>query len=149
MRGWLSNLRPGTEAYKTAWERLKVEYGHSKLVIAAHMEEIIKLQTVKGRNYDEVCEFYETLCKKYDTLQTLGEDSMVKVLVVSTKRKLLQVKPDLTRIDDDWEDWGIKSLLLAIQEWFKRNKLEKMPSKKHKSPRRRKQTWLTTKGTQW
>ena len=71
VRDRLSNLKPGPEGYKTAWERLKVEYGHNKLVIAAHVEEIIKLQTVKGRNYDKVCEFYEILCKNYDALTTL------------------------------------------------------------------------------
>ena len=63
VRDRLSNLKPGPEGNKTAWERLKVEYGHNKLVIAAHVEEIIKLPTVKGRNYDKVCEFYENLCK--------------------------------------------------------------------------------------
>ena len=67
----LSNLKPGTEGYRTALERLKLEYGRNKLVIAAHMEEIIKLQTVRGRNDDKVCEFYEILCKNYDALQTL------------------------------------------------------------------------------
>ena len=108
VRGRLSNLNPGSEGYKTAWERLKMEYGHNKLVIAAHMEEIINLQTVRGRNYDKVCQFYETLCKKYDALQTLGEEAMLKGLVVSTLSKLPQVKPDLVRIDDDWEYWNMK-----------------------------------------
>ena len=61
------------------------------------------------------------------------------------QKEIPQLTPDLTRIDDDWEDWDIKSLLQAMQEWLKRNKLEEMPSKKHKSPRRRKRTWLTTK----
>ena len=48
VRPRLSNLKPGSECYRTVWKRLKVEYGHDKLVIAAHMEEIIKLQTVRG-----------------------------------------------------------------------------------------------------
>lgn len=45
----LSNLKPGTVGYKTACERLKVEYGHNKLVIAGHVEEIIKLQAVRKK----------------------------------------------------------------------------------------------------
>ena len=117
-----------------------------KLVIAAHMEEIIKLQTVKGRNYDKVCEFYGIFCKNYDALQTLGEDSMLKGLVVSTLNKLPQVKPDLVRTDDDWEDWDMKSLLKAIQGWLKRNKVEEMPSKEHETPRRKERNWYTQKG---
>ena len=146
VRGRLSNLKPGSEGYKTAWERLKIEYGHNKLVIAAHMEEIIKLQTVRGRNYDKVCEFYESLCKNYDALQTLGEEAMLKGLVVSTLNKLPQVKPDLVRIDDDWEDWNMKQLLSALQGWLKRNKTEEVPTKEHENPRKKERNWYTQKG---
>ena len=146
VRGRLSNLKPGSEGYKTAWERLKIEYGHNKLVIAAHMEEIIKSQTVRGRNYDKVCEFYESLCKNYDTLQTLGEEAMLKGLVVSTLNKLPQVKPDLVRIDDDWEDWNMKQLLSALQGWLKRNKTEEVPTKEHENPRKKERNWYTQKG---
>ena len=134
VRGRLSNLKPGSEGYKTAWERLKIEYGHNKLVIVAHMEEIIKLQTVRGRNYDKVCEFYESLCKNYDALQTLGEE------------ELPQVKPDLVRIDDDWEDWNMKQLLSALQGWLKRNKTEEVPTKEHENPRKKERNWYTQKG---
>ena len=132
VRDWLSNVKPEPEGYKTAWERLKTEYGQKMLVIAVHTEEIIKLPTVKGRNYDKVCEFYKILCKNYDALQTLGEDCMLKGLVVSTLNKLPQVKPDLVRIDDDWEDWDMKSLLKAIQGWLKRNKMEEISTRSMK-----------------
>ena len=39
----ISNLKPGTLGYKTAWERLQKEYGQTKLVVNAHMDEIINL----------------------------------------------------------------------------------------------------------
>ncbi|XP_028390705.1 uncharacterized protein LOC114515614 [Dendronephthya gigantea] len=142
----LSNLKPGTEGYKMAWERLKVEYGHNKLVTAAHVEEIIKLQAVKGRNYEKVCEFYETLCKNCDALATLDEEAMLKGLVVSTLNKLPQVKPDLVRMDDNWEDWDMKRLLVAIQGWLKRNKTEETTNKEHDNPRKRERNWYTQKG---
>ena len=142
----LSNLKPGPGGYRTAWERLKLEYGHNKLVIAAHMEEIIKLQTVRGRNYDKVCEFYEVLCKNYDALQTLDEEAMLKGLVVSTLNKLPQVKPDLVRIDDEWEDWDMKKLLAAIQGWLKRNKTDEIPGKEHENPRKRERHWYARGG---
>ena len=142
----LSNLKPGPEGYKMAWERLKVEYGHNKLVTAAHVEEIIKLQAVKGRNYEKVCEFYETLCKNCDALATLDEEAMLKGLVVSTLNKLPQVKPDLVRMDDDWEDWDMKKLLVAIQGWLKRNKTEEITNKEHDNPRKRERNWYAQKG---
>ena len=123
-----------------------MEYGHNKLVIAAHMEEIIKLQTVRGRHYDKVCAFYESLCKNYGAFQTLGEEAMLKGLVVSTLNKLPQVKPDLERIHDDWEVWNMKQLLSALQGWLKRNKTEEVPTKEHENPRKRERNWYTQKG---
>ena len=41
VRDRLANLKPGTEEYQTAWKRLKAEYGQTKQVVNAHMEEII------------------------------------------------------------------------------------------------------------
>ena len=64
------------------------------------------------------------MCKNYDALQTLGEEALLKGLVVSTLNKLAQVKPNLLRINDNWEDWDMKELLLAIEGWLKRNKVE-------------------------
>ena len=43
VRDRIANLRPGTVSYKTAWDRLKKEYGQTKVVMNAHMEEIINL----------------------------------------------------------------------------------------------------------
>ena len=61
MRDRIANLKPGTVGYKTAWDRLKKEYGQTKVVMNAHMEEIINLFLVKGSNYFRVQEFYEKL----------------------------------------------------------------------------------------
>jgi hypothetical protein len=43
VRDRLANLKPSTEGYETAWKRLKAEYGQTKQVVNAHMEEIIGL----------------------------------------------------------------------------------------------------------
>ena len=77
VRDRLSNIKPSALGYKTAWDRLKSEYGQNKRVIAAHMEEIINLHTVKGSNHEKVLEFYESLSKSYDGLQTLEEENML------------------------------------------------------------------------
>ena len=57
MRERIANLKPGIDGYKTAWDRLKNEYGQTKVVMNAHMEEIINLFPVKGSNYFKVQEF--------------------------------------------------------------------------------------------
>ena len=101
VREQISNLKPGPLGCKMAWERLQKEYGQTKLVVNAHMDEIINLTPVKGNIFDKVRDFYESLSKNYDGLQTLGEADMLKGFVMTTIRKLPQVKPDLARVDDN------------------------------------------------
>ena len=124
VRSRLANLKPGTLGYKTAWDRLRSEFGQSKTVVAAHMEEIINLPVTRGSNYERVREFYEKLSKNFDALKTLGEGEMLKGFVLSTLNKLPQVKPDLVRTDEGWEDWNMEKLIDSIQKWLKRNKAE-------------------------
>ena len=71
MRDRIADLKPGTVGNNTAWDRLNEEYGQTKVVMNAHMEEIINLFPVKGFNYFRVQEFYEKLSTNYDALQTL------------------------------------------------------------------------------
>ena len=56
------------------------------------------------------------IMQNFDALETMGEISMLKELVVSTLNKLPNVKPDMARMDDSWEDWDMKQFILAIQE---------------------------------
>ena len=121
VRSRLANLKPGALGYKTAWDRLKTEFGQSKTVVAAHMEEIINLPVTRGSNYKRVLKFYEKLSKNFYALQTLGEGEMLKGFVLSTLNKLPQVKPDLVRTD---EGWNMEKLIDSIQKWLKRNKPE-------------------------
>lgn len=67
------SLKPGTLRYKTAWKRLQKEYGQTKLVVNAYMEEIINLTPVKGYSFQKVRDLYERLAKNYDALQTLSK----------------------------------------------------------------------------
>ena len=71
---------------------------------------------------------------------------MEKGAKISKTSKFL-VKPDLV-CTDDWEDWNMKSLLKAIQGWINHNKVEKMPSKEHETPRRERNRY-TQKGVEF
>ena len=51
VRDRIANLKPGTVSYKTAWDRLKKEYGQTKVVANVHMDEIINLFPVKGSDH--------------------------------------------------------------------------------------------------
>ena len=142
VREQISNLKPGPLGYKTAWERLQKEYGQTKLVVNAHMDEIINLTPVKGNSYDKVRDFYERLSKNYDALQTLGEADMLKGFVMTTIRKLPQVKPDLVRVDDNWEEWSMEELIGNLQKWLKRNKTDDSSTDSGES-RRKERHWYT------
>ena len=104
VRDQIANLKPGRIGYKTAWERLKKEFSQTKVVINAHMDEIINLPLVKGTHYFKIQEFYERLRKNYDALQTLEEAEKLQGFVLNTINKLACVKPDLVRVDENWEE---------------------------------------------
>lgn len=38
--------------------------------------------------------------------------------------KLLYVKLDFVRTDDDWEDWDVEVFINVLRKWLKRNKIE-------------------------
>jgi chemotaxis protein histidine kinase CheA len=124
VRDKIANLKPGEAGYRIAWERLRSEYGHPKHVINAHMDAIINLSPVRGHNYEKVQEFYEKLSKNFDALQTLGESESLSGFVMTTINKLPQIKPDLVRADDDWEEWTMEVLLKNLQKWLQRNKVD-------------------------
>ena len=63
VRESIANLKPGEMGYKIAWERLKSEYGQTKLVINAHVDEIVNLPMVKGTYHVKIQEFYEKKAK--------------------------------------------------------------------------------------
>ena len=96
----------------------------TKVVIAAHVDQIINLPTVRATGYNKVYDFYESLSKSFDALQTLGEGSMLKGLVLPTLNKLRNIKADLVRTDEEWEECGMENLIKALQKWLKRNQPE-------------------------
>ena len=73
VRAKLANLKPGEFGYKIAWERMKSEYGQSKLLVNANVEEIANLPVIKGSNYLKIQEFYESVSRNYDAFLTMGE----------------------------------------------------------------------------
>ena len=107
-----------------AWERLQKEYRHTKLVVNAHMDEIVNLTPVKENSFEKAREYYEGLTKNYDALQTLGEADMLRGFVMTTLKKLPPVKPDLVRVDEHWAEWSMKELTANLQKWLKRNKVD-------------------------
>jgi hypothetical protein len=105
VRDIISNLKPSSVGYKTAWDRLKKEYGQTRAMISAHLDEIINLPTIRGTNHEKIQEFYDKLSRNFDALQTLGEGEELQGFVTNTLNKLPHVKPDLVKVDSSWEEW--------------------------------------------
>ena len=124
VREKIANLKPGEISYKIAWERLKAEYGHLRLVINAHIEAIINLPLVKGTNHDRILDFYEKLSKNFDALVTLGKSDKLSGCVMTTVNKLPQVKRDLVRSEGQWEEWSMEVLITNLQKLLRRNKVD-------------------------
>ena len=142
VRERISNLKPSALGYKTAWERLEKEYGQTTLVVNAHMDEIINLTPVIGNSYDKVSDFYERLSKNFNALQIPGEEDMLRAFVMTTLKKLPQAKPDLVRVDNNWEEWDMKELIDNLQKWLQRNKTDDS-SADSGLLRRRERHWYT------
>ncbi|XP_068725012.1 uncharacterized protein [Montipora capricornis] len=133
--------------YKVAWERLKTEYGQGKLVVNAHVEEIVNLPIVNGSNYLKVQEFYETVSRNHDALLTMGEADILRGFVMSTLNKLPQVRPDIVRTDDNWENWNMETLIKNLQAWLRRNKPGDPPRTLREPPIKRERHWFAAKGS--
>ena len=119
VRAKLANLKPGEFGYKIAWERMKSEYGQSKLLVNANVEEIANLPVIKGSNYLKIQEFYESVSRNYDALLTMGEADMLRGFVMSTLNKIPQVRPDIVRTDGNWEEWDMEALINNLRQWLK------------------------------
>ena len=142
----ISNLRPGPVGYKTAWERLAKEYGQTQMVVNAHVNEIIKLPVIRGTSYWKTLSFYEKLSKSFDALQTLGKGETLTGLVMTTINKLPHVKPDVVRVDDDWEQWGMENLIESLGKWLKRNKPEEQIDSRPETTKREKHWYSKGEG---
>ena len=98
---------------------------------------MVNLVAVKGSSYERILDFYESLSKNYDALQTLGEHEKLDEFVMCTINKLPHVKADMVRIDDDWEECKMSNLIDSQQKWLRRNKVEDSNTKQTSDQRRK------------
>ena len=61
-----------------------------------------------------------------------------------TINTLSHVKPDLVRIDADWEEWKMSNLIDCLQKLLRRNKVEDSNTKQTSDPRRKRENSLFT-----
>ena len=49
---------------------------------------------------------------------------MLKRFVMTTLNKLPNVKPDIVRMDHEWESWDMDKLIENLQNWLRKYKIE-------------------------
>lgn len=123
VRAKIANLTPGEIGYNIAWERLKSEYGQSKLVVNAHVGEIVNLPVVKGSSYLKIEEFYDSVSRNYDALLTMGEVDMLRGFVLPSVNKIPKVTSDIVRTDKKWKNWDMETLINSLRQWLKSQKV--------------------------
>ena len=64
---------------------------------------------------------------------TRFKPSKLQGFVMTTLNKLPQVKPDLVRVDESWEEWSMEDLIDALQKWLRRNHVESSKFCSHRS----------------
>ena len=115
--GLIGNIPNTDEGYERALIILKEQFGQDTSVIAVHTKEIMDLSTVYGTSYSKGKEFYAKLA----FMRGMKTHTKEKGLVLATSEKILQIKPDIARNDEQWESWGFDELLTELRKWLKRN----------------------------
>ena len=132
-----------TEGYARAKSILSSKYGRSSEVANAHIQEILALPTVylhrniSSQDVKTIHDFYEKLLTHVQALDTMGKLNEIKGYVRMTLDKLPDIRADLVRTSEDWQDWNFEQLLKALTQWTERN-----PLQSNQSPVKRKTTPL-------
>ena len=77
------------------------KYGRPSKVANAHAQGIMGLPVIAGKNLTRINYFYETLVTNIQTLQYVGKERDIRWYVRLSVDKLLDIRPDLVRLDDD------------------------------------------------
>lgn len=117
----IEGLPFSSEGYERAKTILKTKYGQTSEVVNAHIQCIMGLPKVQVADPGKVYKFYETLASHVQTLETLGKLKEIGGFVRATLDKLPAIRPDLVRLDDEWQQWGFPQLVESLRKWCDRN----------------------------
>ena len=97
----------------------------------AHMQCIIGLSTIHGVDPAKIHEFHEKLTSHIQVLETMGKIKEIGEFVRGTLDKLPDIRADLVRLDDNWQEWGFPELIESLRKRCDRNPIpsrDQMPS---------------------
>ena len=121
VRPLIENLPHTAEGYERAKSILKSKFGKPSEVINAHVQTIMNLPHIKGANPHKIHEFYAKLLPSVQALESMNKLREISGYCRATLDKLEGIRADLTRLDDNWQEWGFPQLVTALGNWTERN----------------------------
>lgn len=112
------------EGYNGAKSILMDRYGKESEIVKAYVQNILDLPRIKGTNPQKIHQFYELLRYTVQSLEAVGKLGHVRGNVALTIDKLTEIRGDLVRNDDDWQNWDFVKLCDALGSWIRRNLVE-------------------------
>ena len=105
-----------SEGYEKAKNILKSEYGKTSEIVNAYVQNILGLPVVTTAHPRGVNQFYKTLLYNVQSLETLGKIERVNGMARSVLDKLEAIKRDLVRGHEDWQEWDLPRLVIALKK---------------------------------
>ena len=115
------NLPHTAEGYERAKSILKSKFRKPSEVINAHVQTIMNLPPIKGANPHKIHEFYAKLLPSVQALESMNKLREISGYCRATLDKLEGIRADLTRLDDNWQEWEFPQLVTALSNWTERN----------------------------
>ena len=89
----------------------------------------MNLPHIKGTNPHKIHEFYAKLLPSVQALESMNKLREISGYCRATLDKLEGIRADLTRLDDNWQEWGFPQLVTALGNWTERNPANQYQSK--------------------
>ena len=114
-----------SEGYNRAISILKDKFGKESEIVKGYTCEILGLPTIQTANPKKIHEFSDKLSYCVQALETLDKLDGVNGAVPMTLDKLPSIRGDLVRTDPEWEKWTFAKLVEALNQWCRRNPIDK------------------------
>ena len=114
---FLTDSLPFTsESYTRAKNILITKYGKPSEVANARVQNIMSLPKINHANPQKIHEFSEKLLCRVQALDTIGKIREMNGCVRVTLDKLLCIRGDLVRNDDNWQGWKFQLFVEALEK---------------------------------
>ena len=126
VRSQIEGLPFSSEGYERAKAILQNKFGKPSEVINAHVNYLMNLPTINNANTTKIHDFYETLVRHTQALETMGKLNSVNGYARNILDRLPGIRSDLVRDDEYWKDWNFPELVESLRKWTERNPVDNL-----------------------